>query len=151
MVSIPPTYLSPSKIEDSRSHFSKDSIPHKRFSEFPLYPRKVMKDSHSPQKLSKLFSRPTSHQGFSIPNIGPRISLSQQSKIFNLQAVSKDFSSSTIKDFLESPASVKIYFPRQHSKISLSPVIKDLFSSARQLISLHTHTLHSYIDRKSVV
>ena len=39
----------------------------------------------------------------------------------------------------------RIYFPRQQSRVLLSPAIKDLFSSARQLISLHAHTLHSYI------
>ena len=58
-----------------------------------------MKDSHSPQKLSKTFLIPANRRGFSISNSGPGISPSRQSDIFNRQAVSKDFSSLVIKDF----------------------------------------------------
>ena len=65
-------------------------------------------------------------------------------KDFLSPAVTKDFSSSTIKDF-ESPSGSRIYFPRQQSRISLSPAVKDLFSLARQLINLHAHTLQPYI------
>ena len=86
-----------------------------------------MKDSHIPTEVIKVLIIPVSFQGFSIPNSGPRISHSQQLKILNLQQRSR------------------VYYPRQQSKISLSLAIKDLFSSARQLINLHAHPLHSYI------
>ena len=66
-----------------------------------------MRDSHSLQKLLKALLIPTNHRGVSFSSSGPRIYPSQQSEIFDPQAVRKDFSSSTFKDFLESPASVK--------------------------------------------
>ena len=105
-------------------------IPQAGFSsrlEGSLSPGKSGRILTSLQKLSKFLLIPASCQGFSIPNSGPRISHLQQSKFLNLQQRSW------------------IYFPRQQSNISLSPIIKDLFSSARQLIILHAHTLHSYI------
>ena len=78
----PPTDLSPSKIEDSRSHFSKASIPQKRFSEFPLYPRKVMKDSHSSQKLSEALLIPSTGQRFTFPDDNQRFHYLQLSGIY---------------------------------------------------------------------
>ena len=90
-----------------------------------------------PQESREGFSHPRrSCQSFDNPHELPRI--------FYPQQWSKDLSSLIIKDF-ESHQQSTIYFPRQQSNTLLSLAIKDLFSSARQQISLHAHTLHSYI------
>ena len=79
-----------------------------------VIPRKVVKDSHIPTEVAKVFDNPRELSRIYFPR--------QRSKILSSPTVSKDFSSSTIKDF-ESPATAKDFS---------SSAVKDFIISSYQ-------------------
>ena len=116
------------QIEDSQSYFSSISLPGSGL------PSRDHQNSHSPQ-VTKDFSNPSGD---------PKIP--QQLKILfpKQSAANRDVSAATIKDSCNSLQQSRIHFPRQQSRFYYLRLSKIHLSSARQLISLHAHSLHSY-------